>query len=92
MSLYVDGDECGNLGIAIVIQCLKDYFHEPTRAQSGPKNKLYFDQDVIKKQLASNYLSYITDGLSKVALRALETNEEQVKAHIQTLKNKEKEG
>jgi hypothetical protein len=81
MALYEPGDGYGNLRIAIVLQALKDYCHEP-----GPDDrKSDFDKDIIRGELASEYLYNITDGLSLIALRALNKDEAKIIANLSKL-------
>lgn len=77
-----------NLGAAIVIQMLKDYFAEPFEVSK--KQKEYYDQEVIKKQLASEYICSLTDGLSLTVLRELNNNEDFVRQNIVMLRNEDK--
>lgn len=76
-----------NLGAAIVIQMLKDYFHVPTKGEIKMGHIQYYNKEVIKKQLASDHITSLTDGLSLTVLRKLNEDEETVKKHLDNLKD-----
>ena len=81
MALYEPGDGYDNLCIAIVLQALKDYCHEPGRDERESD----FDKDLIRQELASEYLYNITDGLSLIALKALNKDEAKIIANLSKL-------
>ena len=71
-----------------VNKMLKDYFAEPFEVSK--KQKEYYDQEVIKEQLASEYIISLTDGLSLTVLRELNNNEDFVRQNIVMLRNEDK--
>jgi hypothetical protein len=75
-----------NLGSAIILQMLKDYFHEMTDREKESKAlcKIY-DKKTIKRLMKSDYLYAMTDGLNITVLRKLKENENAVKEHMKLL-------
>lgn len=84
MAIRMTDEGCKNLRVAIVLQALKDYFHEPTKRDTDRRS---FDKETIKKELASDYMSGITDGLSEVALMMLNKDEELLRQGIMKMKD-----
>ena len=85
MDYKVHADAYKMLGCAIVIQMLKDYFHKPTKQEILDGYVQFCNPQVIKKQLQSDYLYSLTDGLSLTVLRKLNEDEEAVRENVKRL-------
>jgi hypothetical protein len=81
----VADDAVKNLGAAIILQMLKDYFGEPTAKEKKNGDDRWYNKGVIKKILKSDYLYNMTDGLNLTVLRKLKANENAVKENMKLL-------
>jgi hypothetical protein len=92
MSKYICRDDAvKQLGCEIVIQMLKDYFHKPTKMEIKTGiAKQYMNKAVIKKQLKSDYLYSLTDGLNLTVLRVLNEDEEKIAKYLKKVIKDEK--
>ena len=60
-----------NLGAAVLLQAVKDYFNETT-----------VRQEIIIKDLKSDWLDFLTNGMSTVVAEQLILNPEQIKNRL----------
>lgn len=60
-----------NLGAAVLIQAVKDYFEE-----TAPK------QRVIIRDLKSDWLNFLTDGMSTFVAEKLKSNPEEIRRRL----------
>jgi hypothetical protein len=75
-----------NLGSAIILQMLKDYFHEMTEKEKQNKALCrIYNKKTIKRLMKSDHLYAMTDGLNITVLRKLKENENAVKENMKLL-------
>lgn len=83
----IDENAANNLGAAIIIQMLKDYFRKPSKRDKDSGSEMYCNKDIIKRQLGSEWLFQLTDGLNLAVLNALNNNEEFIKENVEKMKD-----
>ena len=80
--MVINENGARNLGAGIIIQMLKDYFKKGTSKDTAQDVDKYCDKKTIKKQLESEWLYQLTDGLNLTVLNALNNNEKFVEANM----------
>jgi hypothetical protein len=83
----INENAANNLGAAIIIQMLKDYFRELSKRDYDSGIAMYCNKDIIKRQLGSEWLFQLTDGLNLAVLNALNNNEEFVEDNVKKMKD-----
>lgn len=72
-----------NLACAIVLQAVRDYFHKDKYKSKDKTEKMFpKKQKRILKDLRSEYMDFISGGLSVVVAEKLESNPKEIRARL----------
>ena len=74
-----------NLMCAVLLQAVKDYVGETAECNKSNLPAYYFDKDTIIRDLKSDRMMTLTDGMSSTVAYALQTNADNIKDNLSKL-------